>query len=76
MASGPLPVLGSSIIGIVRMYQWLARRLPVRACRFEPTCSQYMIEAIEKYGVPKGVRKGIGRILRCHPGHPGGIDRP
>ena len=36
-------------------------------CRFTPTCSNYMIEAIEKYGVLKGLKLGIKRILRCHP---------
>ncbi|MBR1416650.1 MAG: membrane protein insertion efficiency factor YidD [Bacilli bacterium] len=36
-------------------------------CRFTPTCSQYMIDAIEKYGVIKGIRLGIKRILKCHP---------
>lgn len=36
-------------------------------CRFTPTCSQYMIEAIEKYGVIKGIKLGVKRILKCHP---------
>lgn len=37
------------------------------ACRFTPTCSAYMIQAIQKYGIFKGTWKGIQRILRCHP---------
>lgn len=36
-------------------------------CRFQPTCSEYMYEAIEKYGVVKGGRMGVKRVLRCHP---------
>ena len=36
-------------------------------CRFTPTCSEYMIEAIEKFGVMKGIKLGIKRILKCHP---------
>jgi uncharacterized protein len=45
-------------------------------CRFDPSCSQYMIGALRKYGLLKGLFKGIGRVLRCHPWHPGGEDPP
>ncbi|HLB95236.1 MAG TPA: membrane protein insertion efficiency factor YidD [Nitrospiria bacterium] len=44
------------------------------ACRFHPSCSQYAIEAIRQYGYRKGFRRAIGRLLRCHPFHPGGHD--
>ncbi|MDO8272291.1 MAG: membrane protein insertion efficiency factor YidD, partial [Gammaproteobacteria bacterium] len=43
-------------------------------CRFYPSCSHYTQEAIQKHGFARGVRLGAGRILRCHPWHPGGID--
>lgn len=47
---------------------------PFGVCRFEPTCSQYTYEAIEKYGVIRGGLKGTGRILRCNPWSKGGKD--
>lgn len=59
----------------VKCYQHFA---PIRIrcmCRFEPSCSQYMILAIEKYGVMRGVHKGINRIVRCASGD-GGFDYP
>jgi uncharacterized protein len=45
-----------------------------RVCRFNPTCSNYTIQAIEKYGALKGLLKGIWRILRCNPWNKGGND--
>jgi putative membrane protein insertion efficiency factor len=45
-------------------------------CRFVPSCSQYFIEAVEKYGAIRGAWKGLCRIGRCHPLHPGGWDPP
>lgn len=44
------------------------------SCRFYPSCSNYAIEAVEKYGVLKGGWLAFKRILRCHPFHPGGYD--
>jgi hypothetical protein len=64
--------LVSALAGYKR---WLSPLLP-RACRFEPTCSEYARLAILKYGAWTGVRKGLGRLARCHPFHPGGIDLP
>lgn len=69
-------MLGKIAIWLIKVYQFFSRKFLNRACRFYPTCSQYMIEAIEKYGLIKGLGKGVARILRCHPGHPGGIDLP
>ncbi|MBU0731404.1 membrane protein insertion efficiency factor YidD [Patescibacteria group bacterium] len=45
-------------------------------CRFHPTCSEYTYQAIEKYGIIKGVGKGSWRILRCNPFSKGGVDLP
>ncbi len=64
------------LIGLTRGYQVLVSPLLGRHCRFEPTCSQYFIEAVRKYGAPRGAWRGVLRILRCHPWHPGGYDPP
>jgi hypothetical protein len=55
--------------------RWLSPLLP-RSCRFSPTCSEYARLALLKYGFWRGSALGAGRILRCHPLHPGGIDLP
>ncbi|MCP4900368.1 MAG: membrane protein insertion efficiency factor YidD [bacterium] len=59
---------------ILRSYKkWLSPILPP-ACRFEPTCSEYAMEAISKYGAVRGSWMGLYRLLRCHPFHRGGFD--
>ncbi len=63
------------IINSVLIYQRYAPERIRASCVFEPTCSQYMILAVEKYGPVKGVAKGIKRLLRCHPPN-SGIDYP
>ncbi|MGW8257407.1 MAG: membrane protein insertion efficiency factor YidD [Thermoguttaceae bacterium] len=45
-------------------------------CRFQPSCSQYFIAAVKKHGAVRGAWRGVLRILRCHPWHPGGYDPP
>lgn len=62
-------------IGIILMYKAFAPKKMRDRCRFEPTCSTYMIMAINKYGLIRGVVKGIKRICRCKPPN-GGIDYP
>jgi putative membrane protein insertion efficiency factor len=61
-------------VGLVRIYQLVISPLLPSACRFHPTCSTYMKEAIEKHGVVKGVGRGLRRLSRCHPFHEGGFD--
>ncbi len=63
------------LISLVRFYQRHASPQLRASCLFEPSCSEYMILAIEKYGCIKGVYKGIARLLRCKPPN-GGIDYP
>ncbi|MBP2100705.1 membrane protein insertion efficiency factor YidD [Enterococcus rivorum] len=61
-------------VGTVRVYQrYISPALGPR-CRYEPTCSQYMIDAIQTHGSIKGLTMGTARVLRCHPFVKGGID--
>ena len=63
------------MIGCIRFYQRFLSPLKVRThCIYIPTCSQYAILAIEKYGIVKGTALGIWRILRCNPFAKGGYD--
>ncbi len=61
------------LIFLIKIYQSISKYTPP-VCRFTPTCSEYMRQAIVKYGVLKGVWLGIKRICKCHPFHPGGYD--
>jgi len=75
----PGRALVALLILAIRVYQatlgpLLALFGPV--CRFEPSCSRYMVGALRKYGLVRGVSKGVARLLRCHPWHPGGYDPP
>jgi len=67
---------GLMLIGLVRVYQWTLSPLVGGQCRFSPTCSNYFIEAVRKYGAVRGALRGVARICRCHPFHPGGEDPP
>jgi hypothetical protein len=62
------------VIMLIRLYQKYISSNTSRSCRFYPTCSQYTIEAINKYGLLKGSILGIKRIIRCNPFNPGGYD--
>lgn len=62
------------LISLIRFYQKFISPLKPPSCRFYPTCSEYSIQALSKYGVFKGVWKSIVRISKCHPFHPGGHD--
>jgi hypothetical protein len=58
----------------IRLYQLVLSPFLGRQCRFYPSCSEYTREAIDRYGLVKGISLGCRRLLRCHPFHPGGID--
>jgi uncharacterized protein len=66
-------ILGRVAIALIHAYRFLFSWLP-SSCRYEPTCSRYMEQAIERYGLVRGYWMGVKRIARCHPGHPGGYD--
>lgn len=63
-------------IGMVRIYQRTLSPLLGANCRYHPSCSAYMIQAIEKFGLLRGIYRGCLRILRCHPLSRGGYDPP
>ena len=58
----------------IRFYQWAISPLLGPKCRFQPTCSHYMVHAIEEWGIFKGTWLGLKRISKCHPWGPHGHD--
>jgi len=61
-------------LALIRFYQRAISPLSPPACRFHPTCSHYTYEAVERFGVARGVLLGIMRLMKCHPLHRGGVD--
>ncbi len=64
----------TAALSLIRLYQLTISKALPPSCRFYPSCSQYAVDAIEKYGVMHGGWLAAKRILRCHPFHPGGYD--
>ncbi len=62
------------LIFLVKVYRYTLSPLLGPCCRFEPSCSAYCIEALEKHGACRGGLLALRRIFRCHPWHPGGLD--
>ena len=62
------------LIGLIRGYQLIISPLLGANCRFHPTCSQYMIEAVTRFGAARGFWLGLRRLSHCHPWHEGGLD--
>ena len=69
-------LIGGALVFLVRCYQAVLRPILPRVCRFHPSCSEYFILAVRKHGPVRGAWKGVCRIGRCHPWHPGGEDWP
>ncbi|MCH4830988.1 MULTISPECIES: membrane protein insertion efficiency factor YidD [Flavobacterium] len=67
-------ILILSLVFLVRIYQYIISPLMPAACRYQPTCSQYMVDALKKHGPLKGLWLGSKRILRCHPWGGSGYD--
>ncbi|HZT11001.1 MAG TPA: membrane protein insertion efficiency factor YidD [Actinomycetota bacterium] len=77
--SGPTPEpespgLAGAVIPLVRAYQLVLGPVLPRACRFEPTCSRFALEALRRYGAVRGSVLTARRLSRCHPWNPGGYD--
>ncbi|MGD2102809.1 MAG: membrane protein insertion efficiency factor YidD [Acidimicrobiia bacterium] len=64
----------SMLVGLIRIYQKLVSPGLGTNCRYQPTCSTYMAEAVSRFGVIRGGWLGVRRIGRCHPLRPGGYD--
>ncbi|MFW5451492.1 MAG: membrane protein insertion efficiency factor YidD [Methylophagaceae bacterium] len=62
------------LISLVRAYRLLFSPWVGMHCRFQPTCSEYMIESIERFGAIHGTWLGLCRLSHCHPWHEGGLD--
>jgi hypothetical protein len=62
------------IIFLIKVYQKYISPLKPATCRFYPSCSEYTIQALKRYGISKGLRLSILRISRCHPFNTGGYD--
>ncbi|MEY2193559.1 membrane protein insertion efficiency factor YidD [Neobacillus sp. BF23-41] len=67
-------MLKKAFLAIIRFYQIVISPIKPPTCRFYPTCSQYGLEAIGRFGALKGGWLTIKRISKCHPFHPGGLD--
>lgn len=64
----------SFVLCLLRGYKWALSPLLPPACRYVPTCSDYAVEAVDRYGVLRGSLMAMGRVLRCHPFVQGGYD--
>jgi len=67
-------LIQEALVLLIRFYQRAVSPALGQRCRFYPSCSQYMIDAVRAKGVLRGVWTGARRILKCHPFNPGGYD--
>jgi len=69
-----MTVFSRGLVALVRGYRYLLSPWWGRQCRFNPTCSEYAIEALERHGAARGAWLALRRVLRCHPWGGGGFD--
>ncbi|MBH5328330.1 membrane protein insertion efficiency factor YidD [Eikenella sp. S3360] len=67
-------MLAKILLGLIRFYQYAVSPMLPPRCRYQPTCSQYAVEAVRKYGALKGGWLALKRICRCHPWGGSGVD--
>ncbi|MBS1572104.1 MAG: membrane protein insertion efficiency factor YidD [Bacteroidetes bacterium] len=60
-------IVSFPLVVLIRFYQWFISPLLPKNCRYQPTCSHYMVEALQVHGIFRGLYLGIKRISRCHP---------
>lgn len=70
----PGSLLALPLVALVKIYQYAISPMLGSRCRFEPSCSRYTVEALQRNGAFKGIWLAARRIGRCHPWHPGGYD--
>ena len=66
--------MSTLLVLLVRLYQWTLRPFIGAQCRFEPSCSEYAVSALQAHGSLRGTVLAAGRVLRCNPWNPGGFD--
>ena len=67
-------MIAQALVGCIRVYQWTLRPFIGAHCRFEPTCSAYAVEALQRHGAAAGGLMTVRRVLRCNPWCDGGTD--
>jgi uncharacterized protein len=67
-------VIKRVVMGVISWYRGVISPMMAPHCRYTPSCSAYTLEAVERFGVARGLLMGARRVLRCHPFHPGGYD--
>jgi putative membrane protein insertion efficiency factor len=72
----PGQILIELLIALTWIYQVTLSPLLGNVCRFEPSCSRYMVGSLRKYGLLRGLTRGLRRLSRCHPWNAGGYDPP
>lgn len=66
--------LAIPLIGLIRIYKYLISPYLGNRCRFDPSCSEYAVEALKRHGALRGLWLALRRVAHCHPWHPGGFD--
>lgn len=66
--------LAIPLIGLIRIYKYLISPYLGNRCRFDPSCSEYAVEALKRHGALRGLWLALRRVSHCHPWHPGGFD--
>jgi putative membrane protein insertion efficiency factor len=64
----------NAVLVLLRAYRWAVSPMLPPACRYVPTCSEYAMEAVERFGAVRGSAMAVWRVLRCHPFTRGGVD--